>query len=61
MCLCVYPPQLQTAQALTNLRSHFQTWPRHLADPALASASQGSSKENNKSEKQRRQNQSQER
>lgn len=42
--MCVYPPQLQTAQALTNVRTHFHTWPRHLADPALASASQGSSK-----------------
>lgn len=43
-CMCVYSPQLQTAQALTKLHTHFHTWPRHLADPALASASQGSSK-----------------
>ncbi len=48
MCVCVcrsvYSPQPQTAQAPTNLHTHFCTWPKHSAAPALAGDSQGSTK-----------------
>lgn len=37
-----YSPQRQTAQAPTNWRTHFHTWPRHWAAPAQVGASPGS-------------------
>ncbi len=44
VCESVHSPQPQTAQALTNLRTHFYTLPRRSAAPALVGASQGSTK-----------------
>lgn len=49
-CESVYSPQPQTAQALTNLRTRFYTWPRRSAAPVLVGASPGSIKKREEEE-----------